>query len=139
MNRGPDGPQFYGRRKTRKLRPGRRRLIEKLLPGLRISLPAEPATSLDPASLFVPDMDEVWLEIGFGGGEHLAWQAKAHPNTGQLGCEPFINGVARLLSRIDQEKLNNIKILDDEAGPLLDALPEASIGRVFILFPDPWP
>lgn len=84
-------------------------------------------------------MDAVWLEIGFGGGEHLAAQAAAHPAIGLLGSEVFENGVTRLVSAIARENLGNIRIFADDARLLLAALPDRSIGRVFILFPDPWP
>ncbi|MBI3418745.1 MAG: tRNA (guanosine(46)-N7)-methyltransferase TrmB [Proteobacteria bacterium] len=93
---------------------------------------------LDLHKLF-PNAKEIWLEIGFGSGEHLAAQAKAHPETGFIGCEPFVNGVAGLLSLIDAEKLENIRIHPADARPLLDRLPPASIARAFVLFPDPWP
>lgn len=81
----------------------------------------------------------MWLEIGFGGGEHLAAQAEAHPGIGFIGCEPFIDGVARLLGRIAGRDLGNVRILSDDAWPLIEALEGDSIGRVFVLFPDPWP
>lgn len=134
----PDKPKpaFYGRRKGRALRKGRLRLLDELLPGLRIDASAG---RVDPAMLFGPDMREIWLEIGFGGGEHLAEQARRHPDIGMIGSEPFINGVARLLSEIDRDGLANIRIHADDVRDLLDALPDASIARVFVLFPDPWP
>jgi tRNA (guanine-N7-)-methyltransferase len=94
--------------------------------------------ALDPADLF-PDAKDIWLEIGFGGGEHLAWQAQHHPDVGLIGAEPFINGTAKLLSKIDDEAIANIRILPGDARPMLEKLPEASIGRAFLLFPDPWP
>lgn len=79
------------------------------------------------------------MEIGFGAGEHLAAQAAANPGFRFIGCEPFINGVGTLLDEIDQQKLTNIRIYDDDARPLLKALPDACLGRVFVLFSDPWP
>jgi tRNA (guanine-N7-)-methyltransferase len=109
-----------------------------LLPGLRIPRP-ELGVCLEPAALFPMPVDGVWLEVGFGGGEHLAAQAAAHPGIGMIGCEPFVNGVSSLLGHIERESLPNIRILDDDARFLLDALPEASIGRGFVLFADPWP
>ena len=81
----------------------------------------------------------MWLEIGFGAGEHLAAQAEAHPGIGFIGVEVFENGVARLVAEIDRRGLANIRIFPDDARMLLDALAPASLGRVFILFPDPWP
>ena len=90
-------------------------------------------------ALFEAEPDEVWLEVGFGAGEHLAAQAAAHPSIGFIGCEPFMNGVAALLSRIDAQGLGNVRIYPDDARPLLRALPDAVIGRCFVLFSDPWP
>jgi tRNA (guanine-N7-)-methyltransferase len=92
-----------------------------------------------PRDLFDPPVDRLWLEIGFGTGEHLAAQARNHRNIGMIGCEPFLNGVATLVEEIDRDALHNIRIFPDDARDLLDALPDASIARCFILFPDPWP
>ncbi len=129
------GRQIWGRRHGKKLRPRRRALIDRLLPALRI----DPGPDLDPASLFDPAPAAVWLEVGFGGGEHLAAQAQIRPDVGMIGCEPFINGQASLCALIDDHKLANIRIHDDDARLLIDCLAEASIGRLFLLFPDPWP
>ena len=134
----PGRIQFYGRRHGHKLRSRRRQLLADRLPGLRIGLPAA-AGSLDPARLFAGPLDDIWLEIGFGGGEHLAAQAAAHPQIGFIGCDPFINGVASLVARIEAAGLANIRIFDDDARLLLGRLKPAAIGRAFILFPDPWP
>lgn len=85
-------------------------------------------------------MSEVWLEIGFGGGEHLAWQAAHNPDIGLIGCEPYMNGVAKLLGLVDAQDLaDNVRIFRDDARLLVDSLPDLSLGRAFILFPDPWP
>lgn len=127
---------FYGRRKGRPLRAGRQRLVDELLPQIRVDLSRG---EVDPETLFDPPAPDVWLEVGFGGGEHLAEQARSHPDIGMIGCEPFINGVGRLLSEIDRDGLRNIRIHADDARDLLDSLPDASIGRVFVLFADPWP
>ncbi|MFM9938903.1 MAG: tRNA (guanosine(46)-N7)-methyltransferase TrmB [Hyphomicrobiaceae bacterium] len=81
----------------------------------------------------------IWLEIGFGGGEHLIWQAAANPTVGIIGCEPFEEGVVKVLTAIDEHGLGNIRLHPDDARPLLRWLPAASIARAFILFPDPWP
>jgi tRNA (guanine-N7-)-methyltransferase len=128
--------QIWGRRQGPKLRPGRQALLETLLPKLSLDLPAEGL--LDAASLFA-DAHTVWLEIGFGGGEHLAAQAGAHPEVGLIGVEPFITGVAKLLNLIEEGGLTNVRLLVDDARLLLTALPDGSIARTFILFPDPWP
>ncbi len=131
--------QLYGRRHGRPLRRHRSELLESLLPQVALERP-EPGTSLSPAPLFDAPVSDVWLEIGFGGGEHLAAQAVANPEIGFIGCEPFINGVAGLLSHIDHEGLTGrVRVLADDARFLLDALPDASIGRCFVLFADPWP
>jgi tRNA (guanine-N7-)-methyltransferase len=128
---------IYGRRKGHRLRPGRQRLLDELLPKLQVSLPE--AGPLDPADLFAHSPRRIWVEVGFGGGEHLAYQAAAHPDVGLIGCEPFIGGVARLLSLIETQGLANIRLFTDDARLLMQALPDACLERVFILFPDPWP
>lgn len=120
------------------MRPGRAALLAQRLPAIAIDLPAADAP-VDPAALFSFPVAEVWLEIGFGAGDHLVWQALRNPKVGFLGCEPFVEGVANLLSQIEREGLGNIRVLADDARPLLDGLAPASLGRVFILFPDPWP
>ncbi len=117
---------LYGRRRGRPLHRGQQALVDTLLPRLAVTLPA--AGVLDPSALFDPRPEEVWLEIGFGSGEHLAVQAAA-----------FENGVAKLLADVQRRALANVRILTDDARLLIAALPPASIGRVFILFPDPWP
>jgi tRNA (guanine-N7-)-methyltransferase len=129
--------RIYGRRRGRPLRAGRERLAAELLPRLAIALPEQGL--LDPVRLFDGPPAAIWLEIGFGGGEHLAAQAEAHPDIGFIGCEVFENGVARLLAEIARRELRNIRIFADDARLLLDRLPAASLQRVFILFPDPWP
>ncbi len=132
----PDRPDWHGRRHGKKLRPGHKELVEKLLPVLRVTAQA-PDPDFTTTMAVAPS--GVWLEIGFGGGEHLAAQARTYPDIGFIGAEPFVNGVAKLLSAIDGEDLKNIRICDDDARPLLDAMPENSIDRAFVLFSDPWP
>jgi len=104
-----------------------------LLPELSFTLP------VDLPSLFPATPEAIWLEIGFGGGEHLAEQAAAHPEIGFIGSEVFENGVARLTGEIARRGLTNIRIFPDDARLLLAALPPRSVGRIFVLFPDPWP
>jgi tRNA (guanine-N7-)-methyltransferase len=111
--------------------------MAQLLPRLRVPIPE--TGFLDPFDLFQPRPRDVWLEVGFGGGEHLAAQAESHPDVGLLGCEPFVDGVARLLGHVDERGLENVRILDDDARLLLTALPDACLSRVFVLFADPWP
>jgi tRNA (guanine-N7-)-methyltransferase len=137
----PDGrarPNLYGRRRGRPLRAGRRRLLQELLPEIRIE-PPEAGRTLDPTSLFTTGPEALWLEIGFGSGEHLAWQAERNPDVGFLGAEYFVNGVAALLWQIEERGLENVRILQGDGRTLLDVLPAASLDRVFVLFPDPWP
>jgi tRNA (guanine-N7-)-methyltransferase len=123
----------YGRLKTRTIKPRQAALMETLLPTLRP--PAEP---FDPRGL-MPGAAEVWLEIGFGGGEHMAAQAARAPDVLILGAEPFQNGVASALRHIDEAGLTNVRVLDGDARELMAHLPDACLERVFILFPDPWP
>jgi tRNA (guanine-N7-)-methyltransferase len=129
--------RLYGRRRGRPLREGRRQLTESLLPRIAVTLPDR--RPLDPQTLFPAPPAAVWLEIGFGAGEHLAAQAEQYPGVGFIGSEVFENGIARLIADIARRGLDNIRIFPDDARALLDCLVPASIGRVFILFPDPWP
>ena len=129
---------LHGRRQGRPLRAGRRRLLEELLPRIRIDLPASGRIA-DPAALFSPRPEAVWLEIGFGSGEHLAWQAENQPGVGILGAEFFVNGVAACLRQVEERGLENVRLLQGDGRQLMDALPENSLARVFVLFPDPWP
>ncbi len=137
MSDAPQRRVVYGRRRGRPLRPGRQALVDSLSPDLRIDLPA--AGELDPRPLFADPPRSIWLEIGFGAGEHLAAQAERHPDKGFIGCEVFENGVARLIGEIERRHLANVRLFLDDARLLIAALPAASIERVFILFPDPWP
>jgi len=125
---------FFGRRKGKKLRAGQDELVQTLLPAIRV------VPDRDPSGQFPnPQARETWLEIGFGGGEHLAAQARAHRDVNFIGCEPFVNGMAKLLAVIEQERLDNIRVWDDDVTDLLPTLPGASFDRVYILYPDPWP
>jgi tRNA (guanine-N7-)-methyltransferase len=128
---------LYGRRRGRPLRSGRQSAMEGLLPRLSFDLPA--FGELDPHSLFCEPQPPVWLEIGFGGGEHLAALAERHPDIGFIGCEVFENGIAKLLGEIERRHLGNVRLYIDDARLLLAALRPGSIARVLILFPDPWP
>jgi tRNA (guanine-N7-)-methyltransferase len=129
--------QLYGRRKAKPLRPRQQQLVDDLLPSLRIDLP--PEGELQPQAIFSSAPDDVWLEIGFGGGEHLAALAAAHPNIAFIGAEPFLNGIAKLLFAIAERQLSNIRIFDADARLLLDSLSAAGLGRIYALYPDPWP
>ncbi|HEX4180395.1 MAG TPA: tRNA (guanosine(46)-N7)-methyltransferase TrmB [Caulobacteraceae bacterium] len=123
----------YGRVKSRPIKPRQAGLLETLLPRIAI-----PDGAFDPSGL-MPEAREIWLEIGFGGGEHLAEQAARRPDVLFLAAEPFLNGVASALRHIDARGLANVRVRAGDVRDLLDALPDASLDRVFILFPDPWP
>ena len=111
-------------------------MLDSVLPRIAFALPEHGA--LDLRALF-EGAAEIWLEVGFGAGEHLAAQAAINPGVGFIGCEPYLDGVAKLAARIADSGLGNIRVFRDDARLLLDALPDASIGRAFVLFPDPWP
>ena len=128
---------LYGRRKGHRLRAGQQARLDAALATFGISLPLPGC--LDPAAMFVPPAEATWIEIGFGGGEHLAHMAAAHPERGFIGCEPYLNGVASLAKAIEDPGLNNIRLFMGDGLELLDALPAASIAGLFLLFPDPWP
>ena len=119
------------------MRAGQKSLITELLPRLAISLPA--SGRFDIAALFGDVRRSIWLEIGFGGGEHLAQLAEQHRQIGFIGCEVFENGIVKLLAQIERRRLDNIRIFADDARLIMAALTPASIDRVFILFADPWP
>jgi tRNA (guanine-N7-)-methyltransferase len=127
----------HGRRRARGLTDRQESALAALLPQVRLDLDA-PAP-VDLAELFPGGADAVWLEIGFGGGEHLAWHAAANPGTGMIGCEPFVNGVAKLLCEIADRGLTNVRLYDHDARHLLGWLPDGGVSRVFMLYPDPWP
>jgi tRNA (guanine-N7-)-methyltransferase len=129
---------LYGRRKGKRLRTSLRTLLEDDLPRLRIDA-ATASQNSDPRGFFSPPVERVWLEIGFGGGEHLAAQAEAHPEVGFIGAEIFENGIASLLRHRAAANLDNIRVLDNDARAFLPLLAEASLDRVFLLYPDPWP
>ena len=140
----PDGApwrNFYGRRKGKHLRDSQEAYLEEDLAGLSpgpVDWSANPGrTPLDLAALF--GGRDVWLEVGFGGGEHMVHQAAANPGVGIIGAEPYINGVAMLLGKIRAADVDNIRIHPGDARDLFDVLPEGSISKAFLLYPDPWP
>lgn len=129
---------IYGRRQAPRLKPNHKRLLDELLPRLRITLP-DTTQPLTLRAMSLPENRPLWLEIGFGGGEHLAATALANPDVTIAGVEPYVTGVAKLLSEIEARNLSNVRILVDDARLLLKSLPDASLERVFILYADPWP
>ena len=142
-----DKPQFYGRRLGRKLRPKQQQLLEWGVGRFGITAAAlasasadsPPDSLLDPRRLFVHAPESVALEIGFGGGEHLAALAARFPQRGFIGVEVFVNGVASLCRHIEAQNLTNIRIWCDDVRLFLPALAPAAFDEVFLLFPDPWP
>ena len=132
----PISPRFYGRRKGRTLRQGMQALLTDMLPNLRFDAMRPLAQQFGQST--GPQTD-LALEIGFGGGEHLAGLAEANPAVNFIGAEPFVNGVASLLRHIQTRQLSNIRIWDDDVRLILPALPVAGLSQVFIMFPDPWP
>lgn len=132
--------QFYGRRKGRPVRTQKRHLLETVLPTITMSLKENaPDGSLDPRSFFSKLSSEVWLEIGFGGGEHLAEMAFQNSEVSFLGSEVFLNGVASFLEHHEQKNLSNVRLFPDDVRLLLNKLKSESLNKIFILFPDPWP
>ena len=127
---------FFGRRKSKSLSKAQQARIETLYPKLRIG----PGSAVkDLSAAFVDKPDQIVLEIGFGGGEHLIHQAITHPQNGYIGVEPFVNSMAKALREIDVRRVSNIRLYDDDAVSLLDWMPSASIDRIDLLYPDPWP
>ncbi len=125
---------FYGRRKGRPLRNTSKRLLEELLPAYVV-----PDNTSDPAKLFTHNPRKLYLEIGFGGGEHLAMVAKNHPENAYIGAEPFLNGVSSFLKYCQDEALKNVRIWPDDVRLQLSSWPNECLDGIFIMFPDPWP
>lgn len=123
----------FGRRRGKKLRPGRERLVDELLPKITFDIKRKLTDQ------FASAINNIWLEIGFGGGEHLLAQAIKNPSVGFIGAEPFINGVAKLVSDINDAGIGNVRIWPDDARFIFPAIDDGALARVFILFPDPWP
>ena len=135
LNAAGEQRAFFGRRSGKRLHKGQDRLFKELLPALEIPAGEAP---LDPATLFA-GRSEIIIEIGYGGGEHLARQAREHPATGFVGCEVFSGGIAKLIEKIDEDGLDNIRLFTDDALKLLRRLPAASLDGAYLLYPDPWP
>ncbi len=121
--------QFYGRRKGKPLRRRHSELMDTLLPEVRLDLAAPLAGT----------GDRRWLEIGFGGGEHLAHQASLQPDVSFIGAEAFLNGVAKLLALLAEQSAGNVRVHYGDARELLEVLPDGTLERIFLLYPDPWP
>lgn len=130
---------FFGRRKGKRLRAGQEALLDDVLPRLMLPRGDTSLSREDLAGFFDFMPEELVLEIGFGGGEHLAHRAKEAPHTGFIGCEPFINGMVKLLTAVETQALSNIRLWDEDAGLLLPRLPQGAFSRIYLLYPDPWP
>lgn len=132
---------FYGRIHGKTLRPNQIEALEQDLPRLavpNVSWEDNPERAkIDPAALFGDR--PLWLEIGFGGGEHLVHQAETYPDVGIIGCEPFVNGVAMMLGKLGKSSAQNVRVHPGDARDLFDVLPDASVEKAFLLYPDPWP
>lgn len=127
-------PLIYGRAKGKALSPRQQALFANLLP--KVAFPT--GAPIDPHTV-LPALSQIYLEVGFGGGEHLAAQAAGNPDTGFIGCEPFINGVAKALAAIEEHPLTNVRLHHGDARDVLDALTPASLDGAYVLYPDPWP
>jgi tRNA (guanine-N7-)-methyltransferase len=125
---------FFGRRSGKKLHGGQQAIVENLLPEVEIKLEGP----LDPKSLF-PDAERIVIEIGYGGGEHLARKAAEAPETGFIGCEVFTGGIGKMVQAMHAAELTNVRLFTDDALKLLVSLPAASIDEIYLLYPDPWP
>jgi tRNA (guanine-N7-)-methyltransferase len=128
---------FFGRRKGHKLRAHQADLIAQLLPRLALDISGPAPT--DAADLFGPPARAIRLEIGFGGGEHLVAEARTHQETGFIGCEPYINGMAKILAQIEAHDIRNIRLFAGDAAELLAWLPARTLARIDLIHPDPWP
>lgn len=128
---------FFGRRRGKTIRPAQAVALDEGLRRLGLDL-GKPAPS-DLRTLFASDVSQVRLEIGFGGGEHLRHEAAAHPGTGFIGVEPFVNSMAKMMMAAAEQQPGNLRVFDDDATQLLDWLPEASLAGIDLFYPDPWP
>ena len=125
--------KLYGRRKGPKLSQRQAGLRQTLLGELAYR-PGD-----DPRTQFPNTVQELWLEVGFGAGEHLVWQAQQHPHIGLIGAEPYEMGVAKLLTKLEESPLNNVRLYEGDGRDIIENLPDQGLGRFFLLFPDPWP
>lgn len=129
---------FFGRRHGKAMKPFQVTLRDKHLPKLHLA-PADLTPSTDMASLFERPVQGVRLEIGFGGGEHLIHRSREESDFGFIGVEPFVNSMAKCMASYDEQPTGNLRVYDDDATALLDAMPDGQIDRIDLLYPDPWP
>lgn len=131
----PRGPRaFFGRRAGKKLHRGQQALFETLLPEISVDI----SETVDPRAIF-PEAKRIHLEIGYGGGEHLARMAKENPEDGFIGCEVFTGGIGKLLEMIDEDEIENIRLFPDDVIKLLAVMPDKSVDCLYVMYPDPWP
>lgn len=128
---------FFGRRKGHRLRPRQIDLLASLLPRLALDLGAPPPADL--RAFFTPPVDEIRMEIGFGGGEYLVSEAEQYPQTGFIGIEPFVNGMAKALAAIAERDLKNIRLHHGDAVEAMAWLPDQAFTGIDLIYPDPWP
>lgn len=131
--------RFFGRRKGPTLSGRQKALVEDFLPKISVPVSKDEGAEIDLLSLFGKPKKEVWLEIGFGKGEHMVWQAQSNPDVGMIGCEPYLNGVVGLLTQIEEQSIDNVRVYGDDARHVIWRLPDASVDRIFLIHPDPWP
>ncbi len=130
--------RVFGRRRGKPLSATRKALVEETLGNVAIDIP-DGESDIDPGTWFDASIESIWLEVGFGKGEHLAWQAQQNPHVGIIGCEPYETGTASLLAELSARNIGNVRVFSDDAAYLLSSLKPACLKRTFILFPDPWP
>lgn len=130
--------RLYGRAQGRPLSARQTRLVDELLPQISLKEPKTDDSDVNPLN-GLPNDTPLWLEIGFGGAEHLLHQARSHTDAHIIGIEPFLNGVAKALAGIEEGALNNISLHHGDARPIMEAMPAACLSKIFVLFPDPWP
>ena len=138
----PEAPwrNFYGRTKGKTLKPAQERDLAEVLPRVHLEgVDWDENPDRAPLDMSWLEGRELWLEVGFGGGEHLVAQAKANPDVALIGCEPFLNGVAMLLGKLRREGISNVRVHPGDARDLFDVLPEGGVAKAFLLYPDPWP
>jgi tRNA (guanine-N7-)-methyltransferase len=135
----PIGGGFHGRGKVKRLSPSRKSLVAGEMPNLRVDLPALKASGGDLSALFDFAPQALVLEIGFGGGEHLLHRAQESPETGFIGVEPFVNGMAKAVAGVAARGLRNVRLYDRDAAELIAALPPGAFDIIYLLYPDPWP
>ena len=139
---GVAGRNFYGRIKGKSLRPNQTRAMAEDLPKItlpNVTVTENPNRETIDINQYFKGKSQIWLEVGFGGGEHMAHQAKSNPDIGLIGVEPYVNGIAMALAKIKDAGAENIAIHPGDARDLMDVLPESSVDKAFLLYPDPWP